>query len=1735
MARKDVDLVIRARDEAKGTLTAITSALEGFVDRQEDLQRVAGKTDSALDRLGTSLGGLQRALGGVTASGQVAAELERAQSAMTRVAKATEEATGEAIGYEREARKAARATEDLRQQSDKVAAAVEKQSAAVAEARAAQTALNNITAKAAADRRRLAAADEKLTAQIEEQRLKLTLARSAFRELQTEMERTAEPTKRLTTQFGSVGRAVRLAEEKLNELQTTQAVVRTSIDATARATERAQDAFGAQASSVDRQVAALGRLEAKQQEIGQSVGAAASNQHKLEKASESATQSLESQISGLERAEASYREIAAVAGQTETALAGLEAKVRGPLLRAFGEQAGRVKELQQEYAQTSAAATRLGRAIAQSADPSEQMIAAFTRSQEAAARAREEYRQQNGELAELRRILRETGGDVDAFASRQQRAKAILERAGAAFHEYTAASRRAAAEDAKVNAEARRAAAGVGRYSGALRDNSAAARRAAASNRSLAGAIRGFYGESRTALSFTQRLRSEVLALIAAYGGFFAVIEGVRNVVDAYQSLEAAQSRLNVVFEGNKVETAKELDFIRRQAERLGIEFGTLAKEYTKFAVATKGTNLEGAETRRIFVSVAEAGRVNKASLQELQGVFVALSQIVSKGSVQMEELRQQLGDRLPGALQIMADGIGVSTAELIKMMEAGEVSADRLSEFADELDRRFGSQVPAALQTTTTAIGKFQNALFQAFLRVAEGGFIDAFTDLVNDLAETLGSAQFESFLDRMSVALAGLSDALAFTARNFDILAAAILAFIGLKLAPFVILLVAKLGLLTGSTVSTARGFRALSVAVNSGAVSMSRAAIAARALSIAMRGLLSSTGIGLLVVGIGAAIGAWVTRTDKATEALNTHEKILDRVRNAYDEVGNAVDDWREKVEDLTVSEAQRNLQNLQKALRDTQRAFVEAARNVDLRFFTKTSTRDSVRDELETLARGFISGGITIDQLDAGLLALEKRYEGVASITAEWRADLIQQAKELGRVTQATNEARDVLVAKTGADEEAQRALDRLSGALEENADATEDNAERLEKYNAALEKLGEFVPDIKKELEDFKEAADLKEAFQSALQLANTYEEMLDVFTRYAEARKALETDRAMDVFEGAAGGGMGAAAALIKEFEGWQPTGKWDVNAFRAGFGSDTIRLADETVVKITEGMAVTYADAQRDLIHRIGEFQDGIIDRIGKIRWEAFSAEQQAVLTSIAYNYGSLPGRIIEAVRSGSVEEIAAAIRTLRDDNEGVNRDRRDKEALIFEGAGTISDQALIDAREESLKLAEKEAEKRAEARKDTEQRIADLDFELEQQRRINAEKEREAEIEAAIREAKEKDPEITADEIESIRARTGELFDLKLAEDIAEEREREAKATAETLENLEFEVGQQRLINAEKLREAAIEAAVKSARSENANISERELALVRERAGLLFDLQHAEENARKPREEAEKRVNDLLAVRQALLEQLTFLLENGGDAEAVHNLRVGIEGINEQLVEAIDHAIELFQAFADGNPEIQATIEKLKMLKLTAQQSTGDIVVSWKEVEKVLSDNIANAMDMFAQKIAQGKNVTESLHTAFLQFAADFLRQIARMIMQQIALNAAKMIGKALGFGIAHEGGIIGAQTARRSLNPAAFAGALRYHTGGIAGLQPGEVPTILRRGEEVLTEDDPRHAFNLGKGGGGGESSGGVSIINAFDAESFLEEALSSPRGSQIVMNWMSAKKGAIGATLGGRARG
>lgn len=142
------------------------------------------------------------------------------------------------------------------------------------------------------------------------------------------------------------------------------------------------------------------------------------------------------------------------------------------------------------------------------------------------------------------------------------------------------------------------------------------------------------------------------------------------------------------------------------------------------------------------------------------------------------------------------------------------------------------------------------------------------------------------------------------------------------------------------------------------------------------------------------------------------------------------------------------------------------------------------------------------------------------------------------------------------------------------------------------------------------------------------------------------------------------------ATALLKQFEGYLSHGKWDVNANRAGYGSDTYTTADGKVHKVQEGTYVSREDAERDLARRMPQFMNTARSNVGSDVWANLTPQAQAVLTSVSYNYGSLSK--LESVRNaaavsaqtGDMTALANSIRNLQGHNNGVNARRRNQEA---------------------------------------------------------------------------------------------------------------------------------------------------------------------------------------------------------------------------------------------------------------------------------------------------------------------------------------------------------------------------------------------------------------------------------------------------------------------------------------
>ncbi|MBS4016761.1 MAG: tape measure protein [Dechloromonas sp.] len=225
------------------------------------------------------------------------------------------------------------------------------------------------------------------------------------------------------------------------------------------------------------------------------------------------------------------------------------------------------------------------------------------------------------------------------------------------------------------------------------------------------------------ALDGVGRRASNAAGLLGKLGLAVGGLELARQFIAVNAELENIE-RSFVAVTGSAEVASAEMDYARQVAERLGLEQVGVARSYASMMAATKGTAAEGEKTRAVFESVARAMSLAGKTSAETEGALLALQQMASKGVVSMEELRQQLGERLPGALTATADGLGITTAQLIKLVETGQMTADELfPALASGLNKLYND---ASAETLTQEWNHFKNAVQSAYTTIGDAGAVE-------------------------------------------------------------------------------------------------------------------------------------------------------------------------------------------------------------------------------------------------------------------------------------------------------------------------------------------------------------------------------------------------------------------------------------------------------------------------------------------------------------------------------------------------------------------------------------------------------------------------------------------------------------------------------------------------------------------------------------------------------------------------------------------------------------------------------------------------------------------------------------------------------------------------------------------------------------------------------------------------------------------------------------------------
>ena len=188
----------------------------------------------------------------------------------------------------------------------------------------------------------------------------------------------------------------------------------------------------------------------------------------------------------------------------------------------------------------------------------------------------------------------------------------------------------------------------------------------------------------------------------AAAGGF------IKSSIDQAIELESITRKLSNTLGQQGAGAA--LNFTNGLAQELGLNFKVLSNAFAGFTAAATAANVPLETQKGLFAAVSKAGQALGLSNDEINGSLLALQQVASKGTVSMEELRGQLGERLPIALSAAAKGLGLNQEQLIKLVESGKLTSQQ---FFPALTRGLNELTAGAggLETSAQKLQKFQNA----------------------------------------------------------------------------------------------------------------------------------------------------------------------------------------------------------------------------------------------------------------------------------------------------------------------------------------------------------------------------------------------------------------------------------------------------------------------------------------------------------------------------------------------------------------------------------------------------------------------------------------------------------------------------------------------------------------------------------------------------------------------------------------------------------------------------------------------------------------------------------------------------------------------------------------------------------------------------------------------------------------------------------------------------------------
>lgn len=658
---------------------------------------------------------------------------------------------------------------------------------------------------------------------------------------------------------------------------------------------------------------------------------------------------------------------------------------------------------------------------------------------------------------------------------------------------------------------------------------------------------------------------------VAGMGSFY--FNNIKTAVEnAWQALmnvsgpAMEMTRLNAMFKassGSAELAAKDLAYVRAESNRLGLSFLDVAGSFAKFNAASRNTSLEGQKVKEVFTAVSEAVTALQLPVDATDRIMVQLQQMMSKNKVTAQDLRV-VAESLPGTYEAVAAGLGMTTGEMQKQMEAGNLLAsDVLPKLAKHLHDLYGAAALDAANSPAAQMNRLKTATFE--------------------LMAVLGQKPMQVIGD-VSGALAGLANA-----------AKAALDWMahdawGQSLSS----LAAGLGF-----VATALTVAAGAQAIYAAATWAATTATGAFTVSLLANPLVLA--FGAAVVGVVAALSALANAFDNTGKSASGSSKGMQQstesARKAAADHKQIEDDYTKAMGESTDRQLVKRKEQLDKDTKAVEAKYSLDLKNVEAGSDAEKKLTEKMLEDKHKLQDSYYSD---IDKIRKGDLT---KQEAEATAEVKNRIDLLRklgnnkEADSLDASIKNRAEIKEVEDYYKGIEDAAKANGKVLIGIEQEKADAI-DRVKKLQALKGAQRNYEEG----QKELQAYKGIMDSKAALLTAAAGTDVQAQ------RRAQVMiESMEIDYNRRRYQ--------AAAAHFQDVAALYPK---DTDQYRAALNDMT--AAHKNYLDSSTAAYKKYADEIKRIDQDIKSFREGIQSKIRDIQQKGMTDDQKYADNQLRY-----------------------------------------------------------------------------------------------------------------------------------------------------------------------------------------------------------------------------------------------------------------------------------------------------------------------------------------------------------------------------------------------------------------------------------------------------------------------------------------------------------------------------------